>query len=202
MSKYGHRTVNWFEAIVNKLGGEEGAEAFLRGELVVSKPTRSWREKDGVIYFSVTSDGTTGEDWIKRFKSKGFFVDRRVESILRSPDFVPTSGVTTEVAVLKGDLFSDNDRITKNILAEADKRKFLRPSAELACLTREKFTDEEFKQMNLRHVTPMHQAINRSILGITIPDDGFCPLCAYFDWDDMGWSRDCAFVFIRSKPIE
>jgi len=40
-SKYGHRPINWFEAIVNKLGGEEGAEKFLRDELVVSKPARS-----------------------------------------------------------------------------------------------------------------------------------------------------------------
>ena len=32
------------------------------GEWVISKPTRSWREEGGVIFFSVTSDGTTGED--------------------------------------------------------------------------------------------------------------------------------------------
>lgn len=38
MSKYGHRPHDWFEAIVNKLGGEEGAEAFLRDELTI-KPT-------------------------------------------------------------------------------------------------------------------------------------------------------------------
>jgi len=37
MSKYGHRTHNWFESIVNKLGGEEGAEAFLRDELKLVK---------------------------------------------------------------------------------------------------------------------------------------------------------------------
>lgn len=35
MSKYGHKTGNWFEGIVNKLDGEEGAERFLRGETAV-----------------------------------------------------------------------------------------------------------------------------------------------------------------------
>ena len=30
MSKYGHKKADWFEAIVDKLGGEEGAEALLR----------------------------------------------------------------------------------------------------------------------------------------------------------------------------
>ena len=38
-SKYGHRAINWFEAIGNKLGGEEGAERFLRGELAVVAKT-------------------------------------------------------------------------------------------------------------------------------------------------------------------
>lgn len=33
MSKYGHRPINWFESIVNKMGGEEKAEEYLRGEL-------------------------------------------------------------------------------------------------------------------------------------------------------------------------
>ena len=35
MSKYGHRSHNWFEAIVNKIGGEAAADSFLRNELVV-----------------------------------------------------------------------------------------------------------------------------------------------------------------------
>jgi len=35
MSKYGHKQINWFEEVVDKLGGEEGAEALLRGDLVV-----------------------------------------------------------------------------------------------------------------------------------------------------------------------
>jgi hypothetical protein len=37
MSKYGHRTGNWHEAIVNKLGGEDVADAFLRGEYELIK---------------------------------------------------------------------------------------------------------------------------------------------------------------------
>lgn len=39
MSKYGQRNIDWFEAIVNKLGGEEGAERFLRGEVVIKEPS-------------------------------------------------------------------------------------------------------------------------------------------------------------------
>ena len=44
MSKYGHRPGNWFEAIVNMLGGEEAAEKFLRSELIVQPaPTDPWQ---------------------------------------------------------------------------------------------------------------------------------------------------------------
>ncbi len=101
------------------------------------------RIEDDVSYLSVTSDGTTGEDWIKRLEGNGFRVGDYAKQVLRSPDFKPTSGVTTEVAVLRGCLFEDNDRITKKIRAEADKRKLTKPNAELACLIREKFTDKE-----------------------------------------------------------
>ena len=155
-------TAGQLNAIVKKLGGHDMALRFLRDELSVSEPTRSWREEDGVIYFSVTSDGTTGKDWITRLESKGFRVGDYAKQVLRSPDFKPTSGVTTEVAVLKGMLFEDNDRITKKIRAEADKRKLSKPNAELVCLIREKFTDKEIAAMGLIWIVAMHEPVHDS----------------------------------------
>ncbi|MEK7077491.1 MAG: hypothetical protein AAB928_00130, partial [Patescibacteria group bacterium] len=35
---------------------------YLLKQAEITYPERRWREEDGVIYFSVTSDGTTGED--------------------------------------------------------------------------------------------------------------------------------------------
>ncbi|MHB1118017.1 MAG: hypothetical protein ACYCZ7_00590 [Minisyncoccota bacterium] len=155
-------TAGQLNAIVKKLGGHDMALRFLRGELSVSEPIRSWREEDGVIYFSVTSDGTTGEDWIKRLEGNGFRVGDYAKQVLRTPSFKPTNGVTTEVAVLKDMLFEDNDRITKKIRAEADKRKLSKPNAELACLIREKFTDKEIEAMGLWYIVAMHEPINDS----------------------------------------
>jgi hypothetical protein len=169
----------------------------------VSEPTRSWREEDGVIYFSVTSDGTTGEDWIKRLEGNGFRVGDYAKQVLRSPKFKPTNGVTTEVAVLKGMLFKDNDRITKKIRAEADKRKLSKPNAELACLTREKFTDKEIEAMGLWYIVAMHEPIN---------DSGGDPILLYAHrggvgrwlnacdgWPGDGWHRDSGFAFAVSQ---
>lgn len=191
------------EAVFNKLGGVDGARRFLRDELSVSEPIRSWREEDGVIYFSVTSDGTTCEDWIKRLCGNGFRVGDNAKQVLRSPNFKPTNGVTTEVAVLKGMLFEDNDRITKKIRAEADKRKLSKPNAELACLIREKFTDKEIEAMGLIWIVAMHEPINDSdgdpvLLDASRSGDG-CWLYAYYGRPDYGWHRDIGFAFAVSQ---
>ena len=164
--------------------------------------TRSWREESGVIYFSVTSDGTTGEGWIKRLEGNGFRVGDYAKQVLRSLDFKPTNGVTTEVAVLRGMLFTDNDRITKKIRAEADKRKLEKLSAELTCLIREKFTDKEIEQMGLWYIVAMHEPINDSagvpsLLGADRRDDGrWLRTCN--GRPGFGWSRGSGFAFAVS----
>ena len=192
-------TAGQLNAIVKKLGGHDMALRFLRDELSVSEPTRSWREEDGVIYFSVTSDGTTGKDWITRLESKGFRVGDYAKQVLRSPDFKPTSGVTTEVAVLKGMLFEDNDRITKKIRAEADKRKLSKPNAELACLIREEFTDKEIEAMGLWYIVAMHESINDSdgapFLLSARRGGGGPRLNAYGGRPGIGWCRGGGFAF-------
>jgi hypothetical protein len=204
MSKYGHRTINWFEAVINKLGGEEEAEKFLRDELSVSEPTCSWREENGVIYFSVTSDGTTGKDWIKCLEDNGFRVGYYARQILCSLDFKPTTGVVTKVAVLKGILFENNNRITKKIRAEAKKQKLLKPNIELACLIREKFTDKEIEAMGLWYIVTMHEPINDpvgspNLLRAGRNDDGRW-LNASQGRPDYRWSRDGGFAFVVSRP--
>src|SRR3989344_9213587 len=196
-------TAGQLNAIVKKLGGHNMALRFLRDEISVSEPIRSWREEDGVIYFSVTSDGTTGEDWITRLESKGFRVDDYAKQALRSPDFKPTNGVTPLVAVLKGRLFEDNDGITKKIRAEADKRKLGKPEPELACLIHEKFTDKEIEAMGLIWIVAMHEPINDSdgdpsLLGADRYDDG-CWLNAYNGSPDFRWNSDDGFAVAVSQ---
>ncbi len=168
----------------------------------VSEPARSWREQDGVIYFSVTSDGTTGEDWITRLESKGRRIGNLANQVLHSPDFKPTSGVTTEVAVLKGMLFSDDDRITKKIRAKADKCKLTKPNAEVACLICEKFTDEELEAMGLSWIVVMHEPIEDSdgvpiLLVADRHDDGRW-LSACYAYPGGRWGRGFGFAFAVS----
>ena len=185
------------------MGTAEGIHAFLRGELSVSEPTRSWREQDGVIYFSVTSDGTKGVDWIPRLEGKDRRVGTIAKQILNSPDFKPTTGVVTEVAVLKGILFEDSDRVTSKIRAESDSRKLTKPNAETACLIREKFTDKEIEAMGLWWIVAMHEPINDSdgcpdLLGTDRDDDGSW-LNAYDDRPGRRWGRGLGFAFVVAQ---
>jgi hypothetical protein len=192
-------TAGQLNAIVKKLGGHDGALKFLRGETTIAEPTRLWREQDDVIYFSVTSDGTTGKEWIKRLEKKGFRSGDYAKSVLLSPDFKPTSGVTTEIAVLKGMLFEGHDRITSKIRAFAAERQLTAPNAEVACLIREMFMDEEIEAMGLWWIVAMHEPIkdsggDPSLLNSYRYDDGRW-LNAYYVRPDDRWSDGGGFAF-------
>jgi len=173
------------------------------GEWILTNPVRRWREQDGVIYFSVTSNGMTGPQWIEHFEKKGIQLSKWAKDVLLSPDFKPTNGVTTEVAVLKGMLFEDNDRVTSKIRAEAGKRKLVKPNAELGCLIRDMFTDEEIAAMGLVWIVAFHEPIKDSdgdpfLLSANRADDGRW-LDAYYGRPDGRWARDGGFAFAVSQ---
>ena len=136
-------------------------------------------------------------------ESKGFRVGDYAKSVLRSKSFKPTTGVTYEIAVLKGELFSDNERITKNISKYAKNRKLTTPNAEVACLIREKFSDKELEAMGLYWIVAMHEPIKDS-------DGDPSLLCTnrydYRSWLGTGygnpddeWYRSVGFAFVVSQ---
>ena len=193
--------------MAKQMGTSDPCEVFRRinsGEwVVVSKPERAWREQDSVIYFSVTSDGTTGEKWIERLESKGFRLSDHAKSVLRTSDFQPTEASTYEIAVLKGMLFEDNNRITKNIRTDADKQKLTKPNAEVTCLIREKFSDEELEAMGLWWIVAMHEPIkdSGSVPGLLSASrvGGGRWLDACYDSPDFRWNRVDGFAFVVSQ---
>jgi hypothetical protein len=199
--------LNAIVKLLRKQAGGDGVERFLRGELTVSEPAHSWREDNGVIRFSLPqTDGTTGEQWISRLEGKKFNVGNYAKSVLRSSDFQPTSGVTYEIAILKGLLFADDVRITSNIRAEAERRKFAKlKNAEISCLIREKFTDKEIEAMGLWAIVGMHDPIKDSggdldLLGASRDGRGRS-LRAFGGNPDRGWDREDGFAFSVEQVI-
>jgi hypothetical protein len=198
--KYASMDWGTMEAVVNKLGGMEGVQRFLRNETTVSEPARPWTEKDGVITFTLTSNGKTGEEWVTHLEGRGFRLGNYTKSVLRSPDFRPTpAGTLHSVAVLKGRLFSDTDRITRNIRAEATKRGYTTPHPEIACLIRDQFSDDDIKAMGLWWLVVFHEPIKDSdgyprLLGADRGGDGRW-LSVYNSRSDNEWSAGLGFAF-------
>ncbi len=165
--------------------------------------TPKWREENGVIYFSVTSDGTAGEEWISRLEGKGFKVGKYSKQLLVSKDFKPTTGITTQIAIMKGELFKDEDRITRIIRAEAEKRNLQKPNAEVACLIREYLTDDDIKAMDLYWIIVMHEPINDfggdpRLLNVS-RYVGVDWLSSYCDFPGLRWRRESGFASAVSQ---
>jgi len=174
-----------------------------QGKAKIVYPVCKWREENGVIRFSLTSDGITGEQWITRLESQGIRVSDYAKSILRSKSFKPGKPTVYEIAVLKGGLFSDEERITKNIRAEGKKRKHLTPNAEVACLIREAFSDEDLKAMGLDWLATMHKPIkdfigNPALLNAVRGGVDFC-LLADYGCPVNEWRRGGGFAFVVSQ---
>lgn len=157
------------KAIVKRLGGSQGAIEFLRGELEYFEPVCEWREKDGVIYFNITSDGTTNRQWEKdSFISQNYSGDY-AKSVILSNDFKTTSKVTTEIAVIKEELFEEffreesinieNIRLKSYSGIFTQGRKLFDPDAEVAFLIPKNLSDYEIEMMGLSHIITMHKPI-------------------------------------------
>ena len=164
--------------------------------------TRAWTEKDGVIYCSVTSDGKTGPEWVAHFEKKHACVHHVAEHLLCSSDFVPTTGITYQIAILKGMLWNDKTRVTRNIRSKAHRLQLVKSHAEIACLIRDKFTDAEIKAMGLFMITTMHKSIKDSDgdpcrLNAPRVDDG-CWLGACPIYRDERWNRADGFAYVVS----
>ncbi len=169
-------------------------------EAGAGKDGLTWRVQDGVIYLpELVSDGTAGEVWIPRLEGKGFRVSDYAKSVLRSPDFRPTDGVTYGIAVLPGKLFSDADRSTSKIRADAERRGFTKPHPEVACLIREKFSDDDLEDMGFWWLVTMHEAIEDKDGAPRLLDayrfGGGRWLGADYDGPGDRWGRDDGFAF-------
>jgi hypothetical protein len=192
-----------FKTLARQMGIDDAAEVargINSGEWVVVRAKKFWREGD-LICFEVTSHATTGAEWNQLY---GFKIGEIARSLLLSPGFKPTSGVTTKVAVLPGTLFADANRTTENIRAEADGRDLAKIviNPEVACLILEKFSEEDLKEMGLGWIIAMHNPIMGSggsprILGVYRLDGG-CRLGAFYDGPDGRWDRGIGFAFVVS----
>ncbi|KKR19846.1 MAG: hypothetical protein UT50_C0028G0008 [Candidatus Moranbacteria bacterium GW2011_GWA2_39_41] len=144
----------------------EAVRCINSGEWLVAPAVSRWREQNSILYFAVTSHGRTASQWIKYFGKR--ILPDFVMEMLKSPEFRPTNGVTTEVAVLRGSLYNGRGDLTaKKMFIEGERRKLERPSAEIACLIAEMFqSDEITHEMRLSGIIVMHAPIKYDGAGV------------------------------------
>ncbi len=123
---------------------------------------KKWKEVDGVFYLTVTSDGTSGEGWIKRFEGKRRPICLESKFILRGSDFQPTNGKETQIAIVPARLFSwfgviDEGDCTRDHFREyARRRSFTDASLETTCLVRDQLSDTDMNEdMDLYWINPL-----------------------------------------------
>lgn len=170
------------------------------GEWVVVEWEPRWREEEEVIYLTVTSDGTTGPDWINRFADRKRGVSGYARMILDSPCFVTTSGVTSEIAILKSSLFGKAGPTNYDARAEGDRRNQRAPTPEIACLLRYGFTDYEMGRMGLSRIVVMHEPLmarvnDPRVLLVLETFDRNESLIACPGREEYQWGRDTGFAF-------
>lgn len=142
----------------------EVTETGSEGAVIPTAPTpTAWTVDDeGNIHFTLTSNGFTREQWEQHLERRGWRIGDYARQVLRRASEAPTDGVTYNIVVRPGKKISDSDRITKKIRAVADKKGWLKPHWEVACLIRDTFTDEQLEQMGLWYIVTMHEPIKDS----------------------------------------
>lgn len=161
--------------------------------------TSHQRNERNVISFSLLSNGRTGEEWLNYFKESGLIVSESAQDILLS--LKATSNVHYQVVILKGAMFFTISPNEDNVIREAKLRSLKPCNLELACLIREKFSNEELLSMRLNELKVMHipEAFvgMKWLLNICSCDNNKIDLDATPYYPDMCWHDSSSFVFIK-----
>lgn len=181
----------------------EELNAFLQ-RAVEGKWHERWFEKDGIIYFTLVSNGMTGEEWITHFEGKGFPVNKYVKGVLRHRDFKPTKvGTSHCIAVIKGECISNTcSSITSEIRTYAKSQKKSNLPAEVACLIVDNFTAKEINQMGLESIVTMHEPIDSGNYSNVLGTGRNCNRLEAYDGDaSSGWICATGFAFATEKAF-
>lgn len=108
--------------------------------------------EDGCYYSFVESDGTTGEEWPGILINEGFSVEPSAKSVLRSPDFRPTSGEKSIIVIF-------NLNSLQRISLTPEFEDLVLPTAEIACLLCKKLKGPELKAMRIERLAVAHEPI-------------------------------------------
>ena len=130
-------------------------EGFVKGELVASDVRRRWTTgEDGIIHLTLPmTKGVSGRQWFDHFNTEPCF-----EGFFESEDFLTTSGIIYDIAILPSNL--DYLMVKKN-----DWKDGVHIGPEIGCLLRSYLSDQDIAFMGFDHIMVMHKPIQNEVFG-------------------------------------
>lgn len=127
--------------------------------IILSDEGDGWIKENGIVRFSLSSNGRLGSAWIEHFTSTGHEVSSHARRILLSSQFVPTDGISFDIAVVMGLHVPESNRLTPVLLEKGKELKLRPPTPEIICLIRDKFSDQAIDKMTLECIVGLHEQI-------------------------------------------
>jgi len=183
--------------LLRKITGKQATQWFMALKRFLRQEHPCW----GVpVTIDVATDGRTGEQWIATLKEQGNRVGDYAKQLLCSKEFVVTKDATYKLAVILGDELSDRDRTNRNIRAEAARRGYINPPAEVAPYLREMFSDKDLERTGLCGLIIMHEPIAGSDDYLVLLGGNYSGIGRWLSADrghpEVEWRRETGFVFL------
>jgi len=196
--KYGELTFGQVEALVNKLGGMEGVQRFLSGELLVSATAKVWKAWKTI---KLGTGLQTADDFRKAVKLAGMKIGNWANDVLGKPAFtVAESEVEVELVVVSVAELGFKDGATrKDIYVRAEELGLYLCPPEVGPQLRLQYTDQpngEWLIIAMEPITGSDGDLNLFVVGHG-DDSRF--LHARSGSPDDVWHGDGRFVFLCRK---
>jgi len=174
----------------------EFVRALNDNEIVVFQ--RKWFRHDNIISFFVKSDGTTGQEWIRKLEDKGYPLTDNCKEFLLSEKFKPTNDFVYQIAVLSGGPKNFDDLYYGNFSSQATFKGLDIPSLEVSCLIRDKFSHAEMREMGLVFMCGAFEQDPESLQArFAVMGKREFSIIDHNGKDD--WSPRCGFIFVASQ---
>lgn len=196
--KYGELTLGQVEALVNKLGGMEGVQRFLSGELLVSATAKVWKTWKTI---QLGTGLQTADDFRKAVKKAGMKIGDWANDILGKPAFTATESVTeVELVVASVAELGFKDGATrKDIYVRAQELGLDLCPAEVGPQLRLQYTDQPNREWLIIAMEPITDSDgDLGLFDVEHGGDG-CFLDANGGDPDGFWHGGSRFVFLRRK---
>lgn len=198
--KYGELTLGQVEALVNKLGGMEGVQRFLSGELLVSATAKVWKTWKTI---QLGTGLQTADDFRKEVVKAGMKIGDWANDILGKPAFTATTSETeTEVELVVASVaelgFKDG-ATRKDIYVRAQELGLDLCPPEVGPQLRLQYTDQPKGEWLVIAMEPITDSDGDLYLFDVAHDDGARFLDASYGYPDNFWYGYDRFVFLRRK---